>query len=293
MARVSQQTIKVLYALSGNTCYFHGCETTLTDPAWHQTLGQVVYICGGPGSPRYDPNQSEHERNGFSNLMLMCPVHHTLIDRLQPENFPVYVLQDMKEQHERRSQARWATETDLEKFAIESIGGQFEIPGLLGPDGQPLDTRGAQGESVIENIKGVGARIYEHCRLHPDALMRLDPREFEEFTSEAWARGGWEVQLTPISKDGGIDIYAARKDGFASVLYLVQCKRYSPTDPVGVEVVRELRGVVDLNRATGGSIVTTSRFTSGALEIQQTIPWTMTLHDLNAVEAWLDESSLP
>lgn len=47
------------------------------------------------GGPRYDPRQSEGERHGYDNLLLLCPTHHRTVDA-QPEVFSVALLKDMK-----------------------------------------------------------------------------------------------------------------------------------------------------------------------------------------------------
>jgi len=55
------------------------------------------------------------QRNGFDNLILLCPNHHRKVDYLIPEDYPVDVLQKMKADHEN---ADWgATEADLSRFA--------------------------------------------------------------------------------------------------------------------------------------------------------------------------------
>jgi superfamily II DNA or RNA helicase len=58
---------------------------------------------------------------------------------------------------------------------------------------------------------------------------------------------GWDVQYTPRSRDGGVDLIATRVDevGLAQTMY-VQCKDHAR--PVGVEVVRELLGVLPSDR---------------------------------------------
>ena len=40
----------------------------------------------------------------------------------------------------------------------------------------------------------------------------MSPRGFEELVAEMLSRLGYEVTLTPASRDGGKDIYAARRD---------------------------------------------------------------------------------
>ncbi len=56
-----------------------------------------------PGSNRHDPDQTDVERDDYQNLILLCPTHHTLIDR--KENEAVYsaeILHEMKAVHEAR-----------------------------------------------------------------------------------------------------------------------------------------------------------------------------------------------
>ena len=51
------------------------------------------------GGERYDPCQSEAERQSYENLLLLCPTHHRTIDA-QPEAFPIGLLKKMKAQAE-------------------------------------------------------------------------------------------------------------------------------------------------------------------------------------------------
>ena len=59
--------------------------------------------------PRYDPSQSDEDRNGFGNLILLCPNHHRRIDA-QPEVYPTTALQQMKQDAaSSRVESVWAT----------------------------------------------------------------------------------------------------------------------------------------------------------------------------------------
>jgi hypothetical protein len=40
---------------------------------------------------------TDEERDSFDNLILMCPNHHQLVDDLEPENYSVEFLTDMKQ----------------------------------------------------------------------------------------------------------------------------------------------------------------------------------------------------
>ncbi len=81
MSEPSLPTIKWLFAVSGGVCAFPKCTTPLVDPASGKVTGRICHIKGrSVGGPRYDANQSEEERHGFQNLILMCPIRHDVID---------------------------------------------------------------------------------------------------------------------------------------------------------------------------------------------------------------------
>ena len=122
---------------------------------------------------------------------------------------------------------------------------------------------------------------------HPNLLHELTPRKFEEVIAELLYRQGYKVEIKPFIKDGGVDICAAKKDSLGTFLYLVQCKKYGPNHPVGVEVVRELYGVVEIQGATSGIIVATSYFTKGAKSLQNQLLYRLELKNYLDIQKWL------
>lgn len=124
---------------------------------------------------------------------------------------------------------------------------------------------------------------------NPDRLHNLDSRRFEELVAELLSRDGMNVELTPRSKDGGRDVLAYCTTPVGEHLFYVECKRYSPDNPVDIRIVRELFGVVEAERATAGMIVTTSRFTSGALQFRESVRHRMTLKDYERLWKWLGD----
>src|SRR6202034_124035 len=117
----SETVVKTLFALSGNLCSFtddrfpHGCDKHLTDPIWPRVRGEIAHICGyAANAPRHDSSMSVEQRNGFDNLILLCPNHHQQVDDLEPERFTVEVLREMKRKAENRGPSSWApTEEQL------------------------------------------------------------------------------------------------------------------------------------------------------------------------------------
>lgn len=99
MAEPTEKTIKRLFAMSGNVCAYPGCVLPIVESAGTIT-GEICHIrARNPKGPRYHPSQSEEERRGFDNLILLCRHHHKIIDS-EPEIYTVGALQEMKSIHE-------------------------------------------------------------------------------------------------------------------------------------------------------------------------------------------------
>lgn len=99
MAEPTEKTIKHLFALSGNICAYPDCTLPIVEGAGTIT-GEVCHIrAKNPRGPRFDPAQTEEERHGFENLILLCRHHHRVVDS-QTEIYSVEVLQEMKAIHE-------------------------------------------------------------------------------------------------------------------------------------------------------------------------------------------------
>jgi hypothetical protein len=94
--------------------------------------------------------------------------------------------------------------------------------------------------------------------------------EFEKDVARLLAARGFTVVHQSANRagggDGGVDIFAVNdktEQGF-----VVQCKCWSQDRPVGPDTVRDLRGALSRRpEGTGGMIVTTGRFTTGALAL--------------------------
>ena len=93
-----------------------------------------------------------------------------------------------------------------------------------------------------------------------DVLDGMTWREFEMLVGEAFRLQGYTVVETGGGgADGGIDLVLTR----GNEKFFVQCKQWKAFK-VGVDVVRELYGVMAARGATGGYVVTSGRFTADA-----------------------------
>lgn len=100
---IKQATLKRLFALSGNRCAFPDCTTRLTGEGGSDFVGEVCHIeADSEGGPRYNPAQTEDERQSFKNLVVMCSTHHTVIDK-DAAKYTVAMLHGYKDAVERAS----------------------------------------------------------------------------------------------------------------------------------------------------------------------------------------------
>jgi hypothetical protein len=97
-----ETTIKKLFTLSGNVCAFPNCGTTMIDENLI-IIGEICHIEGERmTSARYNLNMTEEQRMGFDNLILLCPTHHTTVDK-DPANYTKDSLKKMKTSHENKN----------------------------------------------------------------------------------------------------------------------------------------------------------------------------------------------
>ena len=99
MSGPSSTTIKRLFALSGNRCAFPRCPNSLFDQNG-TFIADVCHIAGDKsGAKRYDLTQTEAQRQGFNNLIVLCANHHRVIDS-DEFTYTRPALRKMKQVHE-------------------------------------------------------------------------------------------------------------------------------------------------------------------------------------------------
>ena len=130
--------------------------------------------------------------------------------------------------------------------------------------------------------------MIQHFQNHPKETYSMAPRKFEELIAAIFKNHGFRVELTPATRDGGLDIIAIEDSIITGEsVHLVECKRYAPEQRVGIGIVQRLLGVVTQMQATKGIIVTTSFFTLDAVEAALNTKHIMTLRDYDVLVEWL------
>ena len=142
-------------------------------------------------------------------------------------------------------------------FAMQSMisafayAGQFIVP-IIGLVGAVMSAiRRKQRTTLITDVAQAKSA---------DALDGMSWQEFEVLVGEAFRQQGYSVtENGGGGADGGIDLVLSK----GTEKFLVQCKQWKAFK-VGVDVVRELYGVMAAKGATGGFVVTSGRFTDDA-----------------------------
>ena len=161
MTGPSVATVKRLFAVSGNRCAFPGCALPLVDEASGKVTGRICHIkADSPGGPRYDPEQHDRERHGFANLVLMCPLHHDVIDS-DVETYTVEKLLEIKAWHEARYAGGAEPSDDVARqFLLPVHQLPADLPDFTGREkevGQLVALLGeGAGGATISAIGGMG-----------------------------------------------------------------------------------------------------------------------------------------
>ncbi len=101
---ITVKTHKMLWGRSGNRCAMPDCRKELvadaTETDDESLIGEECHIVAAHvDGPRGDPGFPEDRLNRYENLILLCRVHHKIIDD-QPKSYPVVRLKEMKTAHE-------------------------------------------------------------------------------------------------------------------------------------------------------------------------------------------------
>lgn len=147
----SEKTIKRLFALSGNLCAFPGCSLPIVESIGTIT-GEICHIrAQSGGGPRFDKAQTNEERHGFDNLVLLCRRHHKIVDA-EPDVYSAEALADIKRiREEEMGRPEKATDSffakillrDLQRIEVNNNTGNVVIgsPGAIIAEAVNVTTR--------------------------------------------------------------------------------------------------------------------------------------------------------
>jgi HJR/Mrr/RecB family endonuclease len=159
---------------------------------------------------------------------------------------------------------------DPQKRAVHSWRLHFDavaivsnlVRGISGAAVHDSDSRRIYRPKILEHANH---ELMAYLRSKPEHVDNVHHRTFESIVAEVMRDKGYSVELTKHTRDGGYDVMCVKSDecGFP-ILLLIECKLFDLRRSVGLPMIDRVMGAVSRQGATGGIVVTNSRFTQSA-----------------------------
>ena len=129
----------------------------------------------------------------------------------------------------------------------------------------PVDRTATEYDRLAEEAKHErSAPRVDPTAWGSDVFDVIEWRRFEVLVEALFAQAGFETKSQSHGADEGIDIWLYSRSQPGAPVSVVQCKHWQGKR-VGVDKVRELRGVMAAKNVTRGQFATTSTFTPDAI----------------------------
>ena len=112
-------------------------------------------------------------------------------------------------------------------------------------------------------------------RMTNNYWLSLNPKDFETAVGELFADNGWDVYITPVTRDEGVDLFI-EKDGVKAI---VQCKTYKKV--LGPNAVRDLYDTMTAQNASHAYLAAPGGFSAATKSFCEGKP--ITLLDLDGL----------
>lgn len=141
-------------------------------------IGEICHIHAvSPNGPRYNHNQTDEERQGFDNLILMCVNHHKVVDD-DDISYPAERLRQIKYAHELRHGA--ARKDELSAVVVQLLIDQ-SVAISAHSGGFPDHTVRVQNSNLSQTLPTKNPKIEESVEVLWKTVLKLKT-EFSEVT---------------------------------------------------------------------------------------------------------------
>ena len=181
---ISDKSRKILWGRSGNRCAIcrHELviEATVLDS--DSVVGEECHIVSGKGQgPRYDPSFPSERIDEPENLILLCRVHHKMVDD-QWETYTAHLLRSMKTNHEAWVASTLSGEKQIPPMRIRRI--KENIPTHL--------MRLSTGQELMSVISSSYAYSFDHDEPQSEAEVQILSGFLQE--AQDWGELSWELE---------------------------------------------------------------------------------------------------
>lgn len=247
-------TLRALFAKSGNVCAFPGCTHELVTSR-NIFVGQICHIeAANPRGQRFNPNSTDEQRRSFENLLLLCYRHHRETDDV--ELYDVDALRLIKRQHESNHGEKpfKINEAFLHKLEAEmrSFWSEIEIENTkehLVPDlavkfdiGLPATKLFSEIGSALDRLKDIlnyfadaDSKLNNEIRQHLASLgYDLAPFDGVPYVENPFLQRNWEMHALAVNNTF-MDLIVAVKQ--SEIRFL---EEYVKTHPYEVDTLAAL-----------------------------------------------------
>ena len=157
MSLISDKTRKILWGRSGNRCAIckHELVVDATDKDSEAVVGDECHIISSESNgPRYDPSYPQEKLDSYENLILLCRIHHKMVDD-QATTFTADILRQMKNNHEVMVSEKLSDKQKPRPVRLRRV--KKNIPDYL--------VRLTTGKQLIDLISGTYAFSMDHDEL--------------------------------------------------------------------------------------------------------------------------------
>ena len=177
---ISDRDRKILWGKAGNRC--SKCRQVLVQPGEaedstdHAVVGEECHII----SPRHGGPRGQFEMlgdlDGYSNLILLCPSDHTLVDQL-PDDWPPTRLHAMKAAHESWVNERLSAPKPKPKIGVhreppaalvELVTASDLVAVAMGVEESSLDHQDLEDEADVEVVAGFLQTVFDYSEMWSD-----------------------------------------------------------------------------------------------------------------------------
>ena len=132
--------------------------------------------------------------------------------------------------------------------------------------------RKARSMSTATTLTNTATELHDPAATRPirpeawsqEVFEQIEWRRFEAVIETLFAQAGFTTKSQSHGADGGVDVWLYAKGKPDDVVGIVQCKHWL-SKPVGVDKIRELRGVMAAHNLKRGQFAGTAGFTNDAI----------------------------
>jgi restriction system protein len=230
---------------------------TTVETSRRTASSSIDYVAYHPGSDDTTPLTLGVEYKHFSGAVGLDQVHRLLgVSLLQPFD-RILLLTNSRFTHAALAAARQVEPISVELLTLDDLERLVERITPHTPE---------PGERVSLLLRTVSHEFARLVAQNPRALDHLEWRDLERMVARVMAGLGFEVVLTPGSKDGGKDLILTCEAREGNTTYIVELKHWRSGVRVGKSAVSDFLKVIVKEKRAGGVFLSTSGFSADAFE---------------------------